>query len=255
MFSFEAALLDQLKLLRDEYGLDGIKAEFEAEGSSFRDLVRLRRITLKADIPLYLKIGGPEAVRDIHDALEIGVDGIIAPMVETSFGLQKFVQAYKRVYGNDRIHLSFNLETRNAAEEVESLLDYAAEHVDNVTIGRSDFTASYEDSSLRPDSKFILDTIEGLAAQIVKKGLTVTMGGSLSQITMDLLKKRPELCGMLSRLETRKIILPTDSFVHKPDAIKNSLKFEELYILAKREMHNVLMNAEISRLTQLQRRL
>ena len=35
----------QLKRLNNEYGLCGIKAEFEAEGSSFRDLVRLRRIT------------------------------------------------------------------------------------------------------------------------------------------------------------------------------------------------------------------
>jgi hypothetical protein len=71
----------QLCKLRDEYDLQGIKAEFEAEGSSFRDLMRLRRITSKAGVKLYLKIGGVEAVRDIIDSIELGVDGLIAPMV------------------------------------------------------------------------------------------------------------------------------------------------------------------------------
>ena len=58
MFGFEQQIFDQLIRLKEKYDLEGIKAEFEAEGSSFRDLVRLRRITNKLNIPLYLKIGG-----------------------------------------------------------------------------------------------------------------------------------------------------------------------------------------------------
>ena len=46
-----------------------MKAEFEAEGSSFRDLIRLRVLTARKNVP-YTK-----------DAMELGVDGLIAPMV------------------------------------------------------------------------------------------------------------------------------------------------------------------------------
>ena len=58
MFGLEQKLFDQLIRLKEEYDLQGIKAEFEAEGSSFRDVVRLRRITDKLNISLFLKIGG-----------------------------------------------------------------------------------------------------------------------------------------------------------------------------------------------------
>ena len=91
MFGLEQKIFNQLIRLKEEYALQGVKAEFEAEGSSFRDLVRLRRITNKLNLPLYLKIGGVEAIRDIKDSLEIGVDGLIAPMVESAFGDRKSV--------------------------------------------------------------------------------------------------------------------------------------------------------------------
>ncbi|OSM04801.1 aldolase/citrate lyase family protein [Magnetofaba australis] len=254
MFGAEGRLYEQLCLLRDEFGLEGVKAEYEAEGSSFADLVRLRRVTLKAGVPMFLKIGGPEAVSDIRSALEVGVDGLIAPMVESRFGLKKFVAAYHKIYGDYRIHLSFNLETRNAVEELDDLLEFAPGRVDNVTVGRSDLAASFEREEVTPDSAFILDLVESVSERILPTGLTMTMGGSLSQMSMDLLKQRPKLCAAVSRLETRKVILPTENFVHNPNAIQQALKFEELYILAKRDVHNTYIDAEINRLTQLQRR-
>ena len=81
IFELEKNLENQLILLKKEFGLCAIKAEFEAEGSSFRDIIKLRRITLNHGVPLYLKIGGAEAIRDIKDALELGVDGLVVPMV------------------------------------------------------------------------------------------------------------------------------------------------------------------------------
>ena len=41
MFGFEQHIFDQLIQLKEKYDLVGVKAEFEAEGSSFKDLVRL----------------------------------------------------------------------------------------------------------------------------------------------------------------------------------------------------------------------
>ena len=81
----EEQLEASLKKLKQKYDLCAVKAEFEAEGASFRDLVRLRRLTAHQDIALHLKIGGVEAIRDIKDAIDLGVDGLIAPMVESAF--------------------------------------------------------------------------------------------------------------------------------------------------------------------------
>ena len=69
------------------------------------DIFSFRRITLAHGVPLYLKIGGAEAIRDIKDALELGVDGLVAPMIESSFGLVKFLNACRLIYGNKKIFL------------------------------------------------------------------------------------------------------------------------------------------------------
>ena len=74
MYKTENSLVKQLRLLKRSYNVQGIKAEFEAEGSSFRDINRLSRICSETDVSFFLKIGGAEAVRDIKDSLEIGVN-------------------------------------------------------------------------------------------------------------------------------------------------------------------------------------
>jgi hypothetical protein len=71
----------QLLRLRNSFNLAGVKVSFEDEGASFNDAVRLRRITESLGVKLYLKISGAEAVRDIRDSMELGVDGLIAPIM------------------------------------------------------------------------------------------------------------------------------------------------------------------------------
>jgi hypothetical protein len=72
----EKKLEASLARLKLKFGLFAVKAEFEAEGATFRDLVRLRRWTARQDIALHLKIGGVEVLRDIKDAYDLGVDGL-----------------------------------------------------------------------------------------------------------------------------------------------------------------------------------
>ena len=254
MFGLEQKLFDQLARLREVYGLQGVKAEFEAEGSSFRDLVRLRRITDRLNIPLFLKIGGPEAIRDIKDSLEIGVNGLIAPMVESSFGLKKFIDAVKLIYKDGDIHRSVNIETKSSVCEIDKILEAAKNQIDNITIGRTDLSGSYFDPDVIPDSEFIFRLLMDVGEKVSNSGLTMTVGGNMSQKSVQLFKRdENKWKKLILRLETRKVILPFEMMLKK-NAIKESLRFEELYILSKKEIGDLFMEAETSRLTRLKMR-
>ena len=54
-------------------------------------------------------------------------------------------------------------------------------------------------------------------------------------------------------LETRKVIFPFEMMIKK-NAIKEALRFEELYILSKKEISDLFMEPETSRLTRLKMR-
>jgi 4-hydroxy-2-oxoheptanedioate aldolase len=255
MYKLENSMYRQLCKLRDDFSLQGIKAEFEAEGSTFRDLIRLRRLTLKAGVKLYLKIGGVEAVRDIKDALEIGVDGLIAPMVESKFGAKKFHDSLCRVYGKSRIHTTLNLETKNSMEQIDEILEFSNGRFDNITIGRSDLTASYFDKGINPDSDFTFNLLEKISAKMKNSSLTLTVGGSLSVKTIGKINSNEKLKDEIYKLETRKVILPTNIFLEEECSIKEALKFEELYILSKKEFSDLQIESEIDRLTELKGRV
>ena len=217
--------------------------------------MRLRRLTSKANVKLYLKIGGVEAIRDIRDALEIGVDGLIAPMVESKFGAKKFHDSLLRVYGTHDINTTLNIETKGAIDQLDDILKFACGKFDNITIGRSDLTSSYFDQEISPDSDFTFNLLKGIAPKIIKKDLTFTVGGSISSDTIKIINSKfSSLKELIYKLETRKVILPTYIFFNKKNALKEALIFEELYILSKKEFIDIQISGEISRLTELNRR-
>ena len=73
----EYEMIELLKPLKEKYGVSEIKAEYENEGSRQDELMRLKDVADKLDLPIILKIGGVEAVTDIYNALALGVLGMI----------------------------------------------------------------------------------------------------------------------------------------------------------------------------------
>jgi hypothetical protein len=86
-----------LKDLVENNGVIGIKTSFEDEGASLNEVIRLKELCNQAGTKLLLKIAGAEAKRDLVDSQIIGVKGIVAPMIESAFALDKFVKSAKSI--------------------------------------------------------------------------------------------------------------------------------------------------------------
>ena len=244
-------ILSKLKNLKSNYNLQGIKAEYEAEGSSHNDILILRNITSVAKTKLFVKIGGVEAKNDILNCLEAQVDGIIAPMVETEFAAFKFFSFFKKKLKKIP-HLSINIETKTGVQNIKYILKVSEGLLDNITIGRTDLSHSYFNEKITPNSFFIEKNIEKIIT-IVNKKVNITVGGSVNYQTVDIFKKNIFLRKNISKIETRKVILPTLGMLKK-NALKDSLEFEKLYILLKNENLNFRNMDDLSRLTLLSTR-
>ena len=148
MNSIERKMIDVLKELKEEYGVFEIKAEFEAEGSRMEEMMRLKDVTSKLDLPIILKIGGVEAVTDMFNALSIGVTGIIAPMAETSFAVSKFLNSIKSFIPKDNaedIGFAINIETLTAYKNLDEILALESiKQLQAITIGRVDMVSSMQ---------------------------------------------------------------------------------------------------------------
>ena len=97
--------------------------------------------------------------------------------------------------------------------------------------------------------------MQDIGKKVKKANLTFTVGGSVSKKTIDKINNEyKDLKEIIYKLETRKVILPSKTFVGKKNAINEVLKFEELYILSKKDFSDVQISSEISRLTELKGR-
>ena len=158
-----STILKNLKNL----GVSGVKQSTEDEGSSFDDISLMRKITKKIGLNLNVKIGGCEAKNDIFFCKRTKVDGIVAPMVESKYALQKFIQCA----GVNKKNLLFmNFETNLAIKNLKNIISSESfKSIDGIIIGRSDLSGSMNKKKNYVNSKRIFQIAENCYKQIVKK--------------------------------------------------------------------------------------
>ncbi len=257
MNALENRMVGILGELKDKYHCIGIKAEFEAEGTRLEEAQRLKDVISKAGLPLNLKIGGCEAIKDMYDAINLGSERIIAPMVETAYALKKFLGAVNQVYPKDlRKNSEFliNLETITACRNFEEMLRLPeAGQLDGIVIGRVDLTGSLGLTRDHVNSGDILVLSLQMAAQAKAHGLDVVVGGGVSVSSLPFFRAFPE--GHLDRFETRKVIFGCPEALANPEeAFLKAVEFELLWLKNKKQYYGQIYSEDDARIQMLERR-
>lgn len=224
-----------------------LKGEFEAEGLSRDEIAAEALYAARHGLDYLVKISACEAKGDANFLAALGVTSIVAPMVESPFAMQKYMEM---VEGMPFEHLGVTIETITAVANIDAILE-RGDKLTEVTIGRTDLTASYAGSSV--ESERTLAMVKLVAKAAKAKGLKVTMGGSVSKATRATLLEDRELCELLDYIETRKAVMPVARFL-EDSALSHALKLEEVLLSRRAAGPQRLLAAAEQRLRQLSSR-
>ena len=257
MNSVEKQMVEVLTKCKS-HGALSVKAEFEAEGTRMDELLRLVDVARAAGLKLTVKIGGCEAIRDLLEAKQVGVDYIVAPMVETPYALSKFVGAISIAFNNDeREHTDFlfNLETITAYQNLTEMISVAKiGGLEGIVFGRVDFSGSLGIGREGIETDLITDRIVETAKLAMQNDLDLVVGGAISSGALPQLHRINK--EYLTRFETRKVVFGADSLKNKniENGLLHAVHFELLWLINKRNYYSQITSEDNKRIEMLETR-
>jgi hypothetical protein len=243
-------LIEKLKEISNLYGVIGIKQSFEDEGALLEDVISVRRITELCNLQSFVKVGGCEANTDIYNCLKMGINGIIAPMVETPFAISKFMDCY-----DSRAQFYIVMESKTSYNNIEEILEASSGKLTGIVVGRSDLSKSYSLDKKEADSDFIYSIVEDTLHKAKKHKLLTTLGGNVSVKSSEFIE-RMYSCNLLNRIETRNVVIElSEKNVTNIDlAIQEAINFEILLLENKLDLSSKLSDDYLKRIDLLKSR-
>jgi len=241
---------DILKKLNAE-----IKISLEDEGLTFEQATQLVCNSHSNNINVTMKIGGAEAISDMRFASNLGCTGCVAPMIESSYALHKFISAVNKFnFSFDKLYI--NIETKQAYENIESILNSSdAKYLDGIVLGRSDFIQSFEKTKNEVDSEECFNMVKKVFDLAKTKKLKTLMGGNINTNSLDFIMRLYNN-NLLDYVETRNVkIKLTDNFLESYQTnISDMLNFEVSFLKFKYEYLDILSDLDKKRADNLQTR-
>lgn len=218
-------LKDSLENLGKNYGVIGMKQSFEDEGVLLNDVVAFKRVTEICGLQSFVKIGGCEAKSDLYNCIRMGINGVIAPMVETPFALSKFTDMIEDY--SDRADAYIVIESKTSYDNIDDILKNGKGKLKGIVVGRSDFSKSYNLSKSEVDSNFVYDKVEEILVKAKKHNYITVLGGSVSTRSTKFIKDMYNK-NLLDRVETRNVVigLNKDNINIIDNVIQKALDFE-----------------------------
>jgi 4-hydroxy-2-oxoheptanedioate aldolase len=250
-----------LQGMRETHELFAVKAEFEAQGMELPELMRLKDIVSSAGLKIMLKIGGVEDVWGIQQALLVGVGGIVFPMAESPFALQKSLDAAKEHISEDEredIHLAVNVETETACQKIDKIVEVAkVGGLDAITLGRVDLVGSMGLGRDAINSDRVFKIANNTCDRVKQAGLQMTLGGGVEVESYEFIWNL-ETQGLIDRFETRMAIFPSRVAAKKGSyeaAVKAAHKFEIYWLECMGAKYERMAAQRRKRILMLKRRI
>jgi hypothetical protein len=245
-------LKNSLEVL-SKHGIIGMKQSFEDEGVLLNDVVAFKRVTEVCGLQSFVKIGGCEAKSDLFNCVRMGIDGVIAPMVETPFALSKFIDMMDEY--KERADSYIVIESQTSYKNIDEILNEGQGKLKGIIVGRSDFSKSYKLNKSEVDSDFIYNKVEDILVKAKKNNYITTMGGNISTRSTQFIKDMYQK-NLLDRIETRNVVIEINEQNLKiiDKVIQKTLDFEIEWLQYKLSISSKLSSEYSERIGLLKNR-
>jgi hypothetical protein len=247
--SFQTTLARFLRHLKNDFGACGLKLSTEDAAMTIDQIKFWADASL---LPAIVKVGGPNARNDIKQLVPLNIDGLIAPMVESPYGLENFIAAVRDFttpmqFG--RLNKHINIETVTAVKQLDDILnDPEAKFLDEITIGCSDLSSSLKKSGV---DRSVLNRVARAVKKIQSKKISVSVGGGIQPESIDGFLKKVQPDKFNTRVVTFDVV-PGQKY---GQAVAEAIKFEILMLEHDAGQGFITRDEEKFRIKELKKRL
>lgn len=246
----EEILREQLVGLAADCGAISLKVSTEDAGMGYDEIRTVHRL-FQDILPLCAKIGGPEARQDMRTVVDIGCRAVVAPMIESSYSLQKFIESLReelgpKVYGFVRKQI--NIETETAVRNLDRIFSRPEiSEIDQITVGRTDLCRSLGKD---PDHPEVMRRVAEVVTAAKSLRIEVSVGG---RVTPKDAVRLMTICAP-TRLNTRDVGFDPRACGDLESSIRQILDFEIAVLEHQKLFGRRAVSALTNRITKLRGR-